>query len=266
MKYYTKSEEEVLKELNSSENGLTEEEVKKRQQEHGLNKIKKKKQDSILKLFLSQFQNPIELILVGTVIVSFILGEVVDAIALVIIIAIDVIMGTYQEWKARKDAEALISMIRVTSKVIRNGKEYEINSNEVTVGDILVLESGDKIPADARILECHNFQVDESALTGESLAEVKSTGVLPEETHLADRENYLYAGTSVVTGRAKAVVTAIGISTEIGKIADKVTNTEDEKSPLTIRIEKFSKQISVLIALVAFIVIELFKPILYKVF
>ena len=253
MKYYTKSEEEVLKELNSSLDGLTQEEVKKRQEEYGLNELPRKKQDSIFKLFISQFQNPIELILVFTVIVSFVLGEVVDGIALIIIIAIDVIMGTYQEWKARKDAEALISMIRVTSKVIRNGKEYEINSNEVTVGDILVLESGDKIAADARILECHNFQVDESALTGESLAEVKHIGVLEEDTHLADRENMLFAGTSVVTGRAKAIVTAIGIKTEIGKIADKVTNTEDEKSPLTIRIEKFSKQISLIIAVVAII-------------
>ena len=253
MKYHTLTEEETLEKLESTIKGLDEKEVKKRQEQYGLNELPHKKQDSILKLFISQFQNPIELILVFTVIVSLLLGEIVDAVALIIIIAIDVIMGTYQEWKARKDAEALISMIRVTSKVIRNGKEYEINSNEVTVGDILVLESGDKIPADARILECHNFQVDESALTGESLAEVKHTGVLPEETHLADRENYLYAGTSVVTGRAKAVVTAIGINTEIGKIADKVTNTEDEKSPLTIRIEKFSKQISVLIGLVAII-------------
>ena len=178
MKYYTMSEEEVLKELNSTPEGLNDQEVKKRQEEHGLNELPRKKQESVLKLFISQFQNPIELILVITVIVSFLLKEYVDGIALILIIAIDVIMGTYQEWKARKDAEALISMIRVTSKVIRNGKEYEINSNEVTVGDILVLESGDKIAADARIIESHNFQVDESTLTGESLAETKHTGVL----------------------------------------------------------------------------------------
>ena len=253
MNYHTLTEEEALKKLETTENGLDESEVKKRQEQYGLNELPHKKQDSILKILISQFQNPIELILVITLIINIVFQEWPDAIALGIIIAVDVIMGTYQEWRARKDADALISMIRVTSKVIRNGKEYEINSNEVTVGDILVLESGDKIPADARILECHNFQVDESALTGESLAENKHTGVLPIETHLADRENYLYAGTSVVTGRARAVVTAIGISTEIGKIADKVTNTEDEKSPLTIRIEKFSKQISVIIAVVAII-------------
>lgn len=253
MKYHTLTEEETLKELNSTIKGLDEKEVKHRQEQYGLNELPHKKQDSILKIFISQFQNPIELILVLTLIINLVFKEWADAIALGLIIAIDVIMGTYQEWKARKDADALISMIRVTSKVIRNGKEYEVNSNEVTVGDILVLESGDKIPADARILECHNFQVDESALTGESLAEVKHTGVLAEETHLADRENYLYAGTSVVTGRAKAVVTAIGVNTEIGKIADKVTNTEEEKSPLTIRIEKFSKQISAIIAVVAII-------------
>ena len=253
MKYHTLTEEETLKELNSTIKGLDEKEVKHRQEQYGLNELPHKKQDSILKIFISQFQNPIELILVLTLIINLVFKEWADAIALGLIIAIDVIMGTYQEWKARKDADALISMIRVTSKVIRNGKEYEVNSNEVTVGDILVLESGDKIPADARILECHNFQVDESALTGESLAEVKHTGVLPEETHLADRENYLYAGTSVVTGRAKAVVTAIGVNTEIGKIADKVPNTEDEKSPVTIRIDKFSKQLSAIIAVVAII-------------
>lgn len=253
MNFYSLEKEEVLEQLKSSPEGLTESEVKKRQEEHGLNELPKKKQESVLKIFLSQFHNPIEMILVFTVILSFLVGEAVDAIALIIIIAIDVLMGTYQEWKARKDAESLISMIRVTSKVIRDGKEYEINSNEVTVGDILVLESGDKIAADARIIECHNFQVDESALTGESLAVLKTNEIMDENTGLADRKNMIYAGTSVVTGRARAVVTSIAIHTEIGKIADKVTNTEEEKSPLTIRIEKFSKQISMIIAVVAVI-------------
>ena len=136
MNYYSLEKEEVLEQLKSSPEGLTESEVKNRQDEHGLNELPKKKQESVLKIFLSQFHNPIEMILVFTVILSFLVGEAVDAIALIIIIAIDVLMGTYQEWKARKDAESLISMIRVTSKVIRDGKEYEINSNEVTVGDI----------------------------------------------------------------------------------------------------------------------------------
>ena len=253
MKYYTKKVEEVLKELKTSEDGLSELEASKRLTENGRNELPKAKQDSVVKLFFDQFKNPIELILVVTVILSFIAGEVVDAVALIVIIMVDVIMGTYQEWKARKDAESLINMIKSMSRVMRDGKEREIESGELVVGDIILLESGDKISADARIIECHNFQVDESALTGESLNEVKNPMVLKEDTPLGDRENMVFAGTSVTTGRAIAVVVGTALNTEIGKIADKVTNTKEEKSPLTIRTEKFSKQISGIIVIIAII-------------
>lgn len=253
MKFYNNSIKEALEFLEVTEDGLTNKEVKKRLEKFGKNVLPQKKQDSIFKLFISQFQNPIELILVVTVIFSLIANEVVDAIALVFIILVDVIMGTYQEWKARKDAESLINMIKVNARVIRNGKETEIDSSDLVVGDIILLESGDKISADARILECHNFQVNESALTGESLSIVKTKEKLDDNISLAERKNMVYAGTSVTTGRAHAVVVATGISTEIGHIADKVTNTEEEKSPLTIRTEKFSRQISVIIVIVAII-------------
>ena len=253
MKYYSKSIEEVMKTFNTSENGLSDDIAKELLIKNGKNELPKAKQDSIVKIFFDQFKNPIELILVVTVILSFIAGETIDAIALIFIIMIDVLMGTYQEWKARKDAESLINMIKSTSRVIRDGKEKEIESSEIVVGDILVLESGDKISADARIIECHNFQVDESALTGESLNEVKSIDVLDEKTPLGDRSNMVFAGTSVTTGRAHAIVVATALQTEIGRIADKVTNTKEEKSPLTIRTEKFSKQISLIIIIVAII-------------
>ena len=253
MKYYTKEVEDVLKELKTSEDGLTELEASKRLTENGRNELPKAKQDSLIKLFFDQFKNPIELILVVTVILSFVAGEIVDAVALIVIIMVDVIMGTYQEWKARKDAESLINMIKSMSRVMREGKEREIESGELVVGDIILLESGDKISADARIIECHNFQVDESALTGESLNEVKNPMVLKEGTPLGDRENMVFAGTSVTTGRAIAVVVGTALNTEIGKIADKVTNTKEEKSPLTIRTEKFSKQISCIIIIIAII-------------
>lgn len=253
MKFYDKEVKEVLEYFNTDEKGLTIAEAKDFLEKNGKNELPRKKQDSVFKLFISQFENPIELILVVTVILSFVAHEVIDAIALIFIILIDVIMGAYQEWKARKDAESLINMIKVTSKVIRNGSEIQINSSDIVVGDILVLESGDKISADARIIECHNFQVDESALTGESLNVVKTNEVLSSEASLAERKNMVYAGTSVTTGRAQAVVVATAINTEIGKIADKVTNTEEEKSPLTIRTERFSKQISVIIVIIAII-------------
>ncbi len=253
MKYYTKEVDEVLKEFNTTEEGHSQEVASELLIKNGKNELPKPKQDSIIKLFIDQFKNPIELILVVTVILSFIANEVVDAIALIFIIMIDVLMGTYQEWKARKDAESLINMIKSTSRVMRDGKEIEIESSELVVGDIILLESGDKISADARVIECHNFQVDESALTGESLNEVKNPAVLKEGTPLGDRTNMVFAGTSVTTGRAVAVVVGTALQTEIGKIADKVTNTKEEKSPLTIRTEKFSKQISLIIIIVAII-------------
>lgn len=253
MDYYNKDIKEVLKEFNTSETGLSSEQAKELLIKNGKNELPKAKQDSIIKLFFDQFKNPIELILVVTVILSFIAGETIDAIALIFIIMVDVLMGTYQEWKARKDAESLINMIKSTTRVLRDGKEIEIESSNLVVGDIILLESGDKISADARIIECHNFQVDESALTGESLNEEKATETLEINTPLGDRSNMVFAGTSVTTGRAHAIVVGTALNTEIGKIADKVTKTKEEKSPLTIRTEKFSKQISVIIVMVAII-------------
>ena len=259
MNYYDIETDKVLKELKSRKTGLKKEEVEESQKQFGKNELPKQKQESALKIFMSQFADPMELILCITVVLSFISGEVVDAIALMVIIFVDVLLGTYEEWKARKDAESLINMIKVTTTVIREGKTIDIDSSEVVVGDIISLESGVKISADARLIECHNFQTDESALTGESIANTKSTDKIPENTNLADRTNMVYAGTTVITGRALAVVTAIGIKTEIGKIADKVTNTKEEKSPLTIRTEKFSKQISVVIVVIAIIVAFVLK-------
>ena len=151
MKYYTKEIEEVMKEFQTSEDGLTSEQAKELLVKNGKNELPKPKQDSIIKLFFDQFKNPIELILVVTVILSFVAGETIDAIALIFIIMVDVLMGTYQEWKARKDAESLINMIKSTTRVMRDGKEIEIESSELVVGDLILLESGDKISADARI-------------------------------------------------------------------------------------------------------------------
>lgn len=253
MKFYNQSVDEVLDYFNVDNKGLSKERAIELLEKYGKNELPKKKKESIWHLFFSQFANPIELILVVTVVLSFVAHEVIDAVALIFIILIDVIMGTWQEWKARKDAESLANMIKVTATVIREGREIKINSSDLVVGDVIHLESGDKISADARIIDCHNFQVDESALTGESLSVVKINDTLSNETVLAERKNMVYAGTAVTTGRATAVVVATGLNTEIGKIADKVTNTEEEKSPLTIRTERFSKQISVIILLVALI-------------
>ena len=251
MNYYNNNIEDVIEFLKSSKTGLTNKKAESLLAKYGKNELPKKKQDSIFKIYIEQFKNPIEIILLITVILSFVAHETIDAIALMFIILVDTIMGTYQEWKAKKDAQSLLNMIKVTTKVLRDGKETVVDSSILVAGDVILLESGDKISADARIIECHNFQVDESALTGESINEVKTNETLKGKIPLAERKNMVFAGTAVTTGRAVAIITATGVDTEIGKIADKVTNTEEEKSPLTIRTEKFSKQISVLILIIA---------------
>ena len=251
--YYNEEIEEVIKKTESSDKGLTIKEVTKKIAKYGKNVLPSKKRDSIAKLFMKELLSPIELILVFTVIVSFIVGETVDALVILFIILLDVIMGTYQENKALKSAEALSKMLKTKNKVLRNGKEVYVDSEDLVVGDIILLESGSKITADARIIESTNLQVDESVLTGESVNVNKNNLLIEEEAILAERKNMLYAGCNVITGRCKAVIVETGVNTEIGKIAKQVSETEEEKTPLTIRMEKFTKQISVIIIVIAII-------------
>ena len=255
--WHSYSIDKVYEILKTGREGLNNNEVSKRLNKYGKNELPSKKKESIVVKFFKQLLNPIVMLLASTVIISLFIGELVDAIAIFSIIIIDLTLGTYQEYKAEKNAEALSKMIVDTVKVLRNNKKIEVNSSDIVVGDIIYLESGDKISADARIIECDNLQVDESLLTGESASANKFTDVLDKEVLLADRDNMLYAGTNVITGRAKAVVVATGINTEIGKIADTVNSKKDTKSPLTIRIERFSKQISILVIINAIVIITI---------
>lgn len=249
--FYNKDIEEIFTLLDTSLNGLTDSKASRLLEKHGKNELPSKKNESVFLILLSQFKNPIEIILVISAILSFTASEIVDAIALIVIILVDVIIGTVEETRAKKNALSLLNMIKVKSRVIRAGKEKMIDASNLVVGDIILLESGDKIPADARIIECHNFQVDESALTGESTSVAKDNETIKNSVSLSERKNMIYAGTTVITGRAKAVVVLTGNETEVGAIADRVIKTEEEKSPLTIRIEKFSKDITLLIVFVA---------------
>lgn len=254
-KWYNQSIDTLYKELNTSSDGLSTEEAQKRSLENGKNVLPKKKKDSVLKIFFSEFKDPIILLLVVAIIASLISGEVVDAVAIIFIVLIDVIMGTYQENKANNTAEALSKLVTVRSKVIRDGKLETVLSADLVVGDLVLLESGDKISADMRLIEAHSFTVDESILTGESIQVVKEAVILEgDDLGLAEQSNMLFSGTTVVTGRARAIVTSIGLDTEIGHIADTIHNTKEEKSPLTIRVEKLSKQISLLVLIVAAII------------
>jgi len=253
--FYNKKIEDIEKELNTSSKGLSSAEAKKRIKEYGTNTLPKKKKDSVIKIFFNEFKDPIIILLLFAILASFIVGEVVDAVAIMAIILIDIIMGTYQENKANNTAEALEKLVTVKTKVVRNDKVIEIDSTELTIGDYILLESGDKISADLRIVEAHNFMVDESILTGESVQVNKNNDIVSKSNAaITEQINMLFAGTNVVTGRAKAIVVAVGLNTEIGKIAHSINETKEEKSPLTIRVEKFSKQISMLVLIVAVII------------
>ena len=253
--FYNERIEDIEKRLETSSNGLSNLEAKKRIEKYGKNILPKKKQDGILKIFINEFKDPIVLLLIFAIVVSFIASETLDAIAIIFIVLVDAIMGTYQENKANNTAEALSNLVKVKSKVIRDGKIINIDSENLTIGDYIILESGDKIPADARIVESHNFNVNESILTGESLQVHKNNEIInKDKITINDKTNIVFSGTTVVTGRAKAIVIAVGLDTEIGKIATTIHNTKEEKSPLTVRVQKFSKQISFLVIIIAIII------------
>ncbi len=242
---------EVLDLTGSSESGLNKEQVNEKIEKYGLNILPKEKKDSFLKLFITQFASAIVIVMIIAAIISFVAGEIVDGIAILFIVFVDATLGTIQEYHADKEARGLQSLIKVKTKVLRDNKEKIIDSDLLTIGDIVLLESGDKVSADLRIIEETNLTVDESILTGESIATSKNNETILSNVGISDRLNMIYAGTSIVTGRAKAVVVAIGEHTELGKISKKVIETKNEKSPLVIRMEKLSKQISLLVILVA---------------
>lgn len=253
--YYAMKQEELFQKTKTTSSGLSQKEARKKLERDGLNELPRKKPDSVFKIFFNELMDPIVLLLIVAIIASIIVGEYVDAIAITVIITIDLLMGTFQEKKANNTAEALSNLVREKVKVLRDGKEILIDSTELVVGDYVFLESGDKIAADIRIIEAHNFTVDESILTGESLAVEKNSKKLEDKDLAINKQtNMVFAGTSVATGRACGIVTGIGVNTQIGLIATTINETKEEKSPLTIRVEKFSKQITILIIIISIII------------
>lgn len=242
---YYKEIEEIENLLKTSESGLTKLEAKKRLEANGGNEIPKPPKLTIFNLFIAQFLSPIVFILIIAAIFSLITKSYSDSIFIFLVIFINAIIGTYQEWSSEKSAEKLQNMIKMKTKVIRDGNQVEIDSHEMVVGDIVVLESGDKVAADIRLMETNNLEIDESILTGESISKEKMETMKDENTPLSERTNIAYAGTLVTKGRGRGIVVAVGKDTEFGKVADKVLGSEDAKSPLIIRMEKFIRQISI---------------------
>ncbi len=252
--YYSQSVEFALKQTNSAKKGLKNEEAELRLKKNGENVLPQKKEKPFVLMLLQEFLNPIVMILLVAMAFSFIVGELLDGFVILGIISLDAILGAVQEKKAQKVAKSLSNMIKVKTKVLRDGKKFEIEAKNLVVGDIVYLESGDKISADMRIIECTNFTVDEALLTGESINATKDVASVKVGVPLGDRTSMVFSGSSVITGRATCVVVETGLNTEIGKIANNLNTVKHEQSPLNIRIAKFSKQISIAIVAIAVLI------------
>ncbi|MEM5869579.1 MAG: calcium-transporting P-type ATPase, PMR1-type [Candidatus Aenigmatarchaeota archaeon] len=254
-KWHIFEAEDVMKILESSENGLSEQEAKQRLEKFGLNEIKEKKRISPLKIFLRQFKSFLIGILLVAAIVSFFLKEFLDASAIFAILMMNAFLGFYQEYKAEKAMESLKKMMVQKVKVIREGKQTEISSKELVPGDIIILEEGEGIPADARIIEAFGLATDESALTGESTPVEKQVKPI-QDLPIAERNNMVFMGTYVARGRGKAIVVATGMNTEVGKIAKEIEEAEEE-TPLQKKLDKFGKWLGLLVLVVCFFVFVL---------
>src|SRR4030043_2220809 len=222
---------QVLKDLNTDlHTGLSEDEVKSRLEKYGYNELKKEEKISPLILFFNQFKNILIIILLIAIVLSALVGEVVDAAITAVTVVFCAVLGFIQEYRAERALEALKKMLSPTITALREGREEEVPSKELVPGDILLLEAGDKIPADARLIENHSLRCDEAPLTGESVPVGKNIKSLPENVRTSDRRNMVFTGTTVTYGRGKAAVTSTGMNTEFGKIAKEVTTVETEKT------------------------------------
>src|SRR3990170_3975273 len=253
--WHSMETEQVLKELNTDpHHGLTEDEIKRRLEKYGYNELKKEEKISPFTLFLNQFKNILILILLIAIVLSALVGEVVDAAIIGVIVVFCAVLGFVQEYRAERALEALKKMLTPTITALRGGKEEEVPSKDLVPGDILLLEAGDKIPADARLVENHSLRCDEAPLTGESLPIGKDLRPLPQDVRVSDRRNMVFTGTTVTFGRGKAVVTSTGMLTEFGKIAEEVTAVDVEKTPLEKRTEEIGKWLGIIALAICFLV------------
>ncbi|MCK4744651.1 HAD-IC family P-type ATPase [Candidatus Parcubacteria bacterium] len=243
-----------LNQLKTSESGLTNSEAKKRSAKYGLNALPAKKPLGKIVILLSQFKSPLIYILLLAGVITLFFKDYVDSGVIFGAVILNTIIGFFQENKANNALNKLKLLIRHKAIVLRDGNKIEIESAELVVGDIIILQAGNRVLADARIIEANNLTINEAALTGESLPVEKNSTAARKGAIIADRKNMVYSGTIITKGQGKAVVCAIGVKTEIGKIAELVSDTEDEKTPLQLRLAKFSKIIGILTAIVSLLI------------
>ena len=262
-KYYLEKSEDVLKSLNTSENGLSSNEASKRLEKNGKNKLKEADKETLFQKFVGSISDPMIIMLLAAAVLQavvnalqmkdgFKLSEFADVIIILVVVVINTIMSLVQETKAEGAMDALMQMTASTSKVLRDGKVTVVKSEDICVGDVVVFEAGDTVPADCRIIESHSLKAEEAALTGESVPVNKLIDVLylkdgKEDVTLGDRKNMLYNGSTVVYGRGKAVVTACGMDTEVGKIADALNQASKELTPLQKKMTELSNFLTKLV-------------------
>ncbi|MGX7196201.1 cation-translocating P-type ATPase [Enterococcus olivae] len=254
MDYYKESIETVLSSLNTSTEGIMTEDAKKRQEEQGFNEISRKDRQSTLSMFIDTFKDPLVIVLLIVAIVQIVLGEAVESLIIFAVLIINSILSVVQTKKAEDSLESLRQMATPTTTVIRNGRPQNVEARELVKGDIVLLEAGDNIPADGRLIEAESLQVVEGALTGESVASDKFVAKLEEDAPLADRSNMNYSGTLVTYGRGKMVVTAIGEETEMGKVAQLIQSAEAKQTPLQRKLEDFSKKLGIGILILSILI------------
>lgn len=266
MKFYNQSKEEVLNHLGSGARGLSSVEAHNRLEKNGKNKLADGEKESILKRFFKQLAEPMTIILIVAAAISA--GVEIyngisnghwefpaDVIIILAVVLINAILGVLQESKAEKAIEALQEIAAATSKVIRDGHQTTVRSEDLVIGDIIVLEAGDAVPADARIIECASIKAEEAALTGESVPVNKVDSIIEaDDITLGDRKNMVYMGSIIVYGRGKAVVTGTGMNTEMGKIADALANAQEGKTPLQIKLHQLSKILTVLVIAICLVI------------
>ena len=249
---YRMTKDELTKQYGMK--GLTEEQAAKNLETYGRNELMDKGKKSIFKIFLSQFADLLVIILIIASVISMISGNVESTIVIIAVIVLNAILGTVQYVKAQKSLDSLKELSSPKAKVLRDGVKKEILAKDIVPGDLLLLEAGDIVAADGRIVESYSLQVNESSLTGESTNVEKKDMEIPEECALGDRINMVYSGSLVTYGRANVVVTSTGMNTEIGKIANLMNNTGDKKTPLQVSLDNFSKKLAIIIMALSVVV------------
>ena len=256
--YFNTTTDEILKEFNVSKEGLSSKQASENLNKYGFNALNEKKKQTVIQVFLSQFKDLLVFILIIAGVISMMSKNVESTLVIFAVIILNAILGTVQHFKAEQSLDSLKALSSPSAKVVRDGVKIEIDSKDVVPGDILILEAGDLVAADGRVIENYSLQVNESSLTGESLSVDKNTEVIDkEEIALGDQKNMVFSGSLVTYGRALVIVTATGMKTEIGKIATLMDETQNKKTPLQVSLDDFSKKLAFIILVICVIVFGL---------